>query len=217
MPTYTFSIMGVLKEALNRSNGVKWTFMASMLLYFLIQFIIAFVLILLMPQIEDYLNLILTILTLPIAVGIIILGISRARGEVISVKQVFNYFGSYPFLLLGYILVTLFTVLGFLAFIIPGIYLSIAYIYTLPLIADKNISVWNAMELSRKTVTHQWFRFFGLGIVSFFFILISAIPFGIGLIWSIPTVYIAYGLLYHRLFDEELDEEVEEAVLISED
>ncbi|MBA1433619.1 MAG: hypothetical protein FAF04_08570 [Epsilonproteobacteria bacterium] len=191
--------------------------MAAMLLYFLIQFVIAFILLLIIPQITDYLNLVLTILTLPIAVGIIILGISRARGEEITYKQIFSYFGSYPFLLLGYILVTLFTVLGFLAFIIPGIYLSIAYIYTLPLIADKNISVWNAMELSRKTVTHQWFRFFGLGIVSFFFILISAIPFGIGLIWSIPTVYIAYGLLYHRLFDEELDEEVEEAVLISED
>jgi len=83
------------------------------------------------------------------------------------------------------------------------IYLAIAYIYTLSLIADKNLTVWQAMELSRKTVTKQWFKFFGLGIVSFFFIIISIIPFGIGLIWSIPTVYITYGLLYHRLFDEE--------------
>jgi uncharacterized membrane protein len=203
MPAYTFSIFGVLKEALNRSNGVKGTFMGAMLLYLLIQFIIAFTLLLAIPQVEEYLNLLLTLLTLPIAVGIIILGISRAREESLSLKQIFEYFGKYPYLLLGYILVTLFTLLGFLALIIPGIYLSIAYIYTLPLIADKNLSVWNAMELSRRTVTQQWFRFFGLGIVSFFFIVISAIPFGIGLIWSIPTVYIAYGLLYHRLFDEE--------------
>jgi hypothetical protein len=63
--------------------------------------------------------------------------------------------------------------------------------------------VWQAMELSRKTITKQWFRFFGLGIVAVVLIVVSAIPFGIGLIWSIPTVYIAYGLLYHHLFDEE--------------
>jgi len=206
MPAYTFSIIGVLKEAFNRTHGVKGTFMAAMLLYFLIQFVIAFILLLLlMPQITNFLELLLTLLTLPISVGIIILGISRARGKDIAVKQIFSYFGSYPFLLLGYILVTLFTVLGFIALVIPGIYLSIAYIYTLPLIADKNLDVWNAMEYSRTTVTKQWFRFFGLGIVSFVFIIISAIPFGIGLIWSIPTVYIAYGLLYHRLFDEEED------------
>ncbi|QOP46100.1 hypothetical protein [Sulfurimonas paralvinellae] len=203
MQEYTFSIFGVLKEALNRSNGVKGTFMGAMLLYLLIQIVIAFVLLLIMPQIQDYLDLILTLLTLPISVGIIILGITRARGEELSVKQIFDYFGQYPYLLLGYFLIVLFTVLGLIAFIIPGIYLSIAYIYALPLIADKNLSVWNAMELSRKTITKQWFRFFGLGIVSFFFILLSAIPFGIGLIWSIPTVYIAYGLLYHQLFDEE--------------
>jgi len=201
MSTYTFSITGVLKEAFNRSNGVKGTFIASLFLYFLIQLTIAFILISLIPQITDYLNLIVSMLTLPIAVGIILLGITHARGQTITFKQIFSYFGSYPFLLLAYILVTLFTIVGFIALVIPGIYLSVAYIYTLPLIVDKNLDVWNAMELSRKTITQQWFRFFGLGIVSFFFVLISAIPFGIGLIWTLPTVYIAYGLLYHRLFD----------------
>jgi len=203
MQDYTFSITAVLKEGFRRSNGAKGTFIGALLLYLLIEFIIAFALLLIIPQIQDYLNLILTILTLPIAVGIIILGISRARDQEIAVKQIFEYFGHYPYLLLGYILVTIFTVLGFIALVIPGIYLAVSYTYVLPLIADKNMSVWNAMELSRKTITKQWFRFFGLGIAALFFIIVSAIPFGIGLIWSIPTVYIAYGLLYHRLFDEE--------------
>ncbi len=203
MQSYTFSIFGVVKESFNRTNGVKWTFISALLLYLLIEFVIAFALLLILPGVEHYLDLILTILTLPIAVGIIILGISRARNRELSFKQIFDYFGQYPYLLLGYILVTLFTILGFIALVIPGIYLAVSYAYALPLIADKNMSVWNAMELSRKTITQQWFRFFGLGVVSFIIIILSAIPFGIGLIWSVPTVYIAYGLLYHRLFDEE--------------
>ncbi|MEN4053555.1 MULTISPECIES: hypothetical protein [Sulfurimonas] len=203
MQDYTFSIFGVIKEAFRRTDGVKWTFIASLLLFLLIQLTIAFTLLLIMPEVEQYLDLLLNVLTLPIAVGIIILGISRARQKELAVKQIFDYFGRYPYLLLGYILVTLFTILGFIALVIPGIYLAVAYTYTLPLIADKNMSVWNAMELSRKTVTKQWFRFFGLGIAIFIIVLLGAIPMGIGLIWSVPTAYITYGLLYHRLFDDE--------------
>jgi uncharacterized membrane protein len=195
----------VLKEGFRRSDGVKWTFMGSILSLLLIQFIIALVLLFIEPGFKDFLNLLVSILTLPISVGILLLGVFRAREAEITIGQVFNYFPQFPYLLLGYILITIFTVLGFIALVIPGIYLSVAYIYSLSLIADKKLPVWQAMELSRKTVTKQWFKFFGLGIVSFFFILLSAIPFGIGLIWSIPTVYITYGLLYHRLFDEEQD------------
>jgi len=203
MQGYSFSIFGVLKEGLRRSNGVKWTFMGSILSLVLIQFIIALVLLFIEPGFKDFLNLLVSMLTLPISVGVLLLGVFRARQENITIGQIFNYFPQFPYLLLGYILITIFTVLGFIALVIPGIYLAIAYIYTLSLIADKNLTVWQAMELSRKTVTKQWFKFFGLGIVSFFLIIISIIPFGIGLIWSIPTVYITYGLLYHRLFDEE--------------
>jgi uncharacterized membrane protein len=203
MQDYTFSIMAVLKEAFRRTEGSKWTFIASLLLFLLIQIIAGLILLQIIPNIESYLDILLTILTLPIIVGITILGISRARGEHVSIKQVFNYFDRYPYLILAYIVVTLFTAIGFIALIIPGIYLAVSYTYTLPLVADKHMGVWEAMELSRKSITKQWFRFFGLGIVSTLFIIISAIPFGIGLIWSIPTVYIAYGLLYHRLFDEE--------------
>jgi uncharacterized membrane protein len=205
MQEYSFSIFGVLKEGFRRSDGVKWTFMGSILSLLLIQFIIALVLLFIEPGFKDFLNLLVSILTLPISVGILLLGVFRAREAEITIGQVFNYFPQFPYLLLGYILITIFTVLGFIALVIPGIYLSVAYIYSLSLIADKKLPVWQAMELSRKTVTKQWFKFFGLGIVSFFFILLSAIPFGIGLIWSIPTVYITYGLLYHRLFDEEQD------------
>jgi len=98
--------------------------------------------------------------------------------------------------------------LGLLLFILPGIYLSIAYFFSYALVVDKGLGVWEAMELSRKTVTEQWFKFFGLALLSILLIIISAIPLGIGLIWSIPTIYIAYGLLYHHLFDDE-DEERE--------
>ena len=203
---YSFSIINILKEGLRRSEGVKWTFNIALSILFMIQVTIAIMLVLITPELIDYLNLIITIITLPIIVGLTILGINRAREIEIKASDIFNYLGKTPYLIGGYIAVTIITAIGFLLLILPGIYLSVAYTFTLPLIADKNLGVWEAMELSRKTITKQWFRFFGLALTALLFILVSAIPLGIGLIWSVPAVYITYGLLYHHLFDEDVQE-----------
>jgi uncharacterized membrane protein len=45
---------------------------------------------------------------------------------------------------------------GVLACIVPGIYLSVAWILTGPLIVDRRLGFWEAMELSRKVVTHRF-------------------------------------------------------------
>jgi uncharacterized membrane protein len=200
---YDFSIIALIKEGFRRSNGVKWIFMGALLLFIIIQLIFATLLVSFIPTLTQYVDSVVTILTLPIAVGIIMLGIKRAREQELHVSDIFNYFGAFPYLILAYILMVIFISIGFLFLILPGIYLAIAYSFTLALITDKNMPVWEAMELSRKIVTKQWFKFFGLAIISLFILLVSIIPFGIGIIWSIPTLYISYGLLYHRLFDEE--------------
>jgi len=86
--------------------------------------------------------------------------------------------------------------------ILPGLYLSIAYTFTMPLIVDKNMGVWDAMELSRKTVTKHWFKVFGLVLLLGIIALISAIPLGAGLIWTVPLMFMTlYGLLYPVMFD----------------
>jgi len=141
--------------------------------------------------------------TLPILIGIMLLGVKRARDESLEIPSIFSYFGMAIPVILAYVAMTILLSLGFILLIIPGIYLAVSYAFTYTLIVDKGLDIWEAMELSRKTVTKQWFKFFGLSILSGIIIVISAIPLGIGLVWSIPTTYIAYGLLYHRLFDDE--------------
>jgi len=199
---YDFSVIGVLKEGFRRAYGAKLIFVGAVFIYYLIQILMGAVIIMLLPSLMQVVDQIVGILTLPISVGIVLLGIKRAREEEIRIPDIFNYFGEFPKLLLAYIMVSILLVIGFLLLVLPGIYLAISYTFVLPLIVDKKMGIWEAMELSRKTITKQWFKFFGLTILAVLFIVLSAIPFGIGLIWSIPTVYIAYGLLYHRLFDE---------------
>jgi uncharacterized membrane protein len=211
---YDFSITGVLKEGFRRTDGVKWIFMGAILLYYIIQLVFGLTILTFIPSLAQVIDQIVAILTLPISVGIVMLGINRAREQELHIHDIFNYFNDFPQLLLAYFLMVILIVGGFMLFILPGIYLAVAYSFVLPLLVDKKLGVWEAMELSRKTITKQWFSFFGLGIVAAIFVLVSAIPLGIGLIWSLPTVYIAYGLLYHRLFDDvdevnEIEEEVE--------
>jgi uncharacterized membrane protein len=136
-------------------------------------------------------------------VGITFLGINIARETEINVPSIFNYFTYAIPLTITFVLIYIALMLGFVLLVIPGIYLAISYAFVYPLVVDKNLGAWEAMELSRKTVTKQWFKFFGLAVVSAVLIILSAIPLGVGLIWSLPTVYIAYGLLYHHIFDDE--------------
>ncbi|NOR57681.1 MAG: hypothetical protein GQ474_04075 [Sulfurimonas sp.] len=206
--TYDFSITGVLKEGFRRTEGVKLTFIGSIIIYALIAVFVKSLLEFIFPNSESLVSVYASstvemLFTLPILIGIMILGVKRARQEELTIPSIFDYFGMIIPIMLAYIAMSLILTIGFILLIIPGIYLAVSYAFVYTLIVDKGLDVWEAMELSRKTVTEQWFKFFGLSLLSGIIIILSALPLGIGLIWSIPTTYIAYGLLYHRLFDEE--------------
>ena len=206
--SYDFEIVPLLKEGFRRSYGVKWNFIGSIIIYAIVALITGAILEVFFPANDAEYNAQITSIlavpfTLPIMIGIFMLGIKQARDESIEIPSILNYFSMLAPILLAYIAMTILMVLGFILLVLPGIYLAVSYSFTYALIVDKGLGVWEAMELSRKTITKQWFKFFGLGLLAGLFIFVSILPMGIGLIWSIPTVYIAYGLLYHHLFDEE--------------
>jgi uncharacterized membrane protein len=203
---YNFSISGLLQEAYERSNGVKGIIFGAAIIYAVIVIIVTAILELILPSSASIVNgiiqgIISAPITIPIMVGITFLGINRARNLDINVQSIFNYYNMVIPIFTTFILMYILLIIGFTLLIIPGIYLAVSYSFAYQLVVDKGLSPWEAMELSRKTVTKQWFKFFGLAVVSTLFIIISAIPLGIGLIWSIPIVYIAYGMLYHHIFN----------------
>ncbi|WP_294961813.1 hypothetical protein [Sulfurimonas sp.] len=206
--TYDFSIIGVLKEGFRRSDGVKMTFAGSVIIYAIIALFVNSLVEFIFPYSEELISIYASstvemLFTLPILIGIMILGVKHSREEELSIPSIFEYFGMIMPIMLAYVAMTVIISIGFVLLIIPGIYFAVSYAFVYQLIVDKGLNVWEAMELSRKTVTKQWFKFFGLSLLSGISILVSALPFGIGLIWSIPMVYITYGLLYHHLFDDE--------------
>ena len=212
IPEYDFDIIEMIKAGFNRIEGVKGIFLASFVVYVVIAIIVQIILGIFFPSPPppaqpNLLNQqMVTILSypvlMPIMAGITMLAINYSRGESIEFKSIFNYYHLMGKLALASILIYIITVIGFVLLVLPGIYLSVAYVFTLPLIVDKGMDVWAAMELSRKAVTKHWFKVFALFFLLSLIMALGALPLGIGLIWAVPLLFVTlYGLLYPLIFD----------------
>src|SRR5262249_29646828 len=136
----------------------------------------------------------------PLYVGMTALVVRRAAGLPATFSVAFAYLGKVPLLFVAGVLTTLMTYLGLILLVLPGFYLAVGYGMTIPLIAFNEIGAWKAMEISRKTITHKWLRVFGLHLAVGFLVLLSALPLGIGLIWTMPWAMLVLGVLYRRMF-----------------
>ena len=84
--------------------------------------------------------------------------------------------------LVGFILVGI----GFAFFIIPGIYLAVAYGFSTIFVIEKKLSFWSALEASRKLITKKWFSFLGFFLQLVLLNLGGLLLVGIGLFVTIP-------------------------------
>ncbi len=211
---YSFGIGEILSEAWERVSGSKLKIVAAMFIYIIIASLATGVISLFMDAqpyydadllmqglaIDTLVGWIASPVTIPLSLGVLLLGYARANDEELRIDAVFNYYVLVWPLVFASILITVLTYVGFALLILPGIYLSIAYSFTLPLIVDKKLDIWGAMEVSRQAVTKNWFTIFGVNISLVLLVMVSSIPMGVGLIWTIPLLMIAQGVMYRKIF-----------------
>jgi uncharacterized membrane protein len=215
---YEFRFGDVLSEAWEKTSGAKGTFLLAFIFYIVLLVVISIPMELIqMGMVESAAEpsmiimvsivgqFIINLVILPIITGIFILGVRRSVNAPIEATSIFKYYKKTISLFLTMLLMYLMILLGFILLIIPGIYLTIAYFMAMPLVVEKGLSPWQALEVSRKTITHRWFSVFFFGIVISFLLMISMIPLGIGLIWTAPMMMIAYGILYRNMFGVETE------------
>ena len=135
--------------------------------------------------------------------AIMIMAIRHEYKKPVSAGEVFRHFGAVPKLFFAYLLQTLLVMLGMILLVLPGIYLMFAYIYAMPLIVEKNLSIWQALETSRKAITRVWFRFFGFLWLLSLINMLAVFTLGIAWIWTIPWSVLAFSMVYTRLFGAE--------------
>ncbi|MEM6381009.1 MAG: hypothetical protein AAF705_22745 [Bacteroidota bacterium] len=109
----------------------------------------------------------------------------------------FNYLGQLVLVgLVGGILVGIAT----LFFILPGIYLAVAYSFAAPLVLFARLEFWPALETSRKVISKNWFSIFAFLIVLGFLINLGFLVFGLGILIALPVYYLAMYSAYQDIF-----------------
>ena len=123
------------------------------------------------------------------------------RGEMPTVSDAFSGFGSRTgqLILLSLVQMTL-VVLGYMLCIIPGIYLTVAWYFAIPLVIDRNLDFWPALQLSRRLVSKHWFIVFAAMLVFGLVAMIGIIACGIGILVTMPVGTIALMYAYETIF-----------------
>jgi hypothetical protein len=200
---YDFDIGQVMREAWNLTKGMKASFWGAAFIVYAIFFVLALVAASLAGKsgIMQFIpSIVLGTLGPVLFIGLVMMGVRRAAGLPISFATAFSCIDRALTVFLASLLSTFLTYVGLVLIIIPGIYLAIAYCMTMPLIADRRLTPWQAIETSRKAVTKRWFQYFGLFIVVGLLVIASALPLGIGLIWTAPWSINVIGVVYRRTF-----------------
>ncbi len=122
------------------------------------------------------------------------------RGEEATVADAFSGFKHALQLALLAWVANLLVWVGLCFCILPGIYLSIAWYFSIPLVIDRGLGFWEAMELSRKVVSKHWF------IVFAFFLVVGLLAFAgvfaccIGILVTAPIASVAMMYAYEDIF-----------------
>jgi uncharacterized membrane protein len=93
-------------------------------------------------------------------------------------------------------LITLAVLVG----LVPVVYLSICWMFSLPLVIDKKVDFWPAMELSRKVVNMHWGSLFLLLVVCALVSMLGVLALCVGVLVAVPVVMASVMYAYEDIF-----------------
>ncbi|MEK1904214.1 MAG: hypothetical protein AAAB13_00410 [Pseudomonas sp.] len=211
---YDYSIGDLLSDAWQRVKGTKGIIFGGFVIFYVAMIIVTTILSAILGAIgilgeTSATNLIIgqfavsiigSALTYPLLAGLNIVGIRRAADQPVSFNDIFSTLGRFVPLAVTALLMTVLVYIGTLLLIIPGIYLGVAYLLAIPLVAERGLTPWQALETSRKAISQHWFKAFFLFLALGLIMALSIIPLGVGLIWTMPLFVISVGVLYRTIF-----------------
>lgn len=206
---FNIDLQALLKEAWSITQVTKWSLLQSILMVLSLVFLVvmgSFNLIqsqgadILNPQVQFYVELLITLLTAPLITGLLMMGINHSVGGVSRPTQLFHFVPRTLILALATLMVSMLVNLGLMLLVIPGLYLMVACSFTLPLVAEKGLTPWRAIYTSVRVVSHKWPQFVILYLLFALLFMLVIATLGIALIWVGPLYYNVKGVLYRDIF-----------------
>jgi uncharacterized membrane protein len=132
--------------------------------------------------------------------GLYYMGVKAARGEPIEIGDVFAGFKLFPNLVGAYFLVQLLVIAGMILCVLPGLIMQGLMMLVVPIIMDQKVGPVRAIQMSFEVLKREWWM------PILFFIVVSilsglgAIACGIGIIFTLPLMFISMGIVYRDFF-----------------
>jgi uncharacterized membrane protein len=156
---------------------------------------------------QAYMIVYSALLAPPLYAGFYLVANKLSRGEEVIYPDFFAGFRFWiPAAVVSLLSQTLIA-LGLIALIIPGIYLAVSYLFAIPMGIFGGLDPWAAMEWSRKLITRNWWRFFGLLLILVVLNLLGLVLAGIGLLLTIPLTFLVLYVVFEELTREVFSEE----------
>jgi len=156
---------------------------------------------------QAYMIVYSTLLAPPLYAGFYLVANRISRGEEVIYP---DFFGGFRFWIPTAVISLLTQVLiaiGLIALIIPGIYLAVGYLFAIQMGIFGGLDPWSAMEWSRKLITRNWWRFFGLLLVLVVLNALGLLLAGIGLLFTLPLTFLVLYVVFEEITREVFSEE----------
>lgn len=121
------------------------------------------------------------------------------RGTRLPFSKLFTSVESFLPVLGASLLYYLIVFVGLIFLIVPGIYFGIKYQFTVPLIIDKKLGVFEAMRHSAAMTQGRKMSIFGFDLVMIGVVLLGVLCLGVGIFVAIPVAGLASIDLYEKL------------------
>lgn len=151
-------------------------------------------------------GLITFIITGPLLLGYTKLILNLSRGNEAEVTEIFDGFNDFTRGLFTFAIISFFTTLWTMLFIIPGIIKGISYSQAFFILQDKpNIQPMQAIELSMKMMDGYKMDYFKLNLWFMLLGIICIATLGIGFIFLVPYMYVSYAKFYDKVKDDKFN------------
>ncbi len=139
------------------------------------------------------------VITGPLAAGLSWYCLGQIRKRGVGVSALFDGFKVFLPALGAYLLIALFTILGFIALIIPGIILALAFSLSYFFIIDKNMGPWEAMKASFDISKGYRWRILSINALCTLINILGLLCLGVGILVTAPLTTLASAAFYERL------------------
>jgi uncharacterized membrane protein len=140
----------------------------------------------------------------PFILGALIAGfhvytMKKLKGQRAEIGDFFQGFNFFIPTLVASILIGIFTFLGTVACIIPGLVIAAMYKFTYLFIIDKRMDFWQAMQASHAVVKNDYFGFTIFLVLAFLVNVLGALCLIVGLLVTIPMTFAAITVAYREV------------------